>query len=306
MHDIGSPEYEGDEDEQNHVQLNLTAAVHQLLMALVFPIRISLGNLGGDSLEDVQTERQHGVLQLSCYLVYGIDSHAEGPVDDEDDALARQRLQNIGGRGYSGVFADLPQEFPIQDEMIPALRELDHAIYLVDNADDDADHREKDGIHHQSLVLGYAGQAIGRAPVHQHLKDGDERKGIHLLMGDDEGIVGNGDHGDDARGYRQLEDPERRITTSLRYSDAGVQEPNACNLKYNKDKQRQQEDDIQRRTEDLAGVAILTTQLKGDESLYGRRHSSRKYGEQSHDAAHDIVDAHILHSEIRQHQSCGP
>ena len=56
MHDIVSTENEWYHDQQNHINLNLAAAVDKLFMSRHIPVGVCLGNLGRNGLKDIQAK----------------------------------------------------------------------------------------------------------------------------------------------------------------------------------------------------------------------------------------------------------
>lgn len=188
--------------------------------------------------------------------------------------------------------------------MVFGFGELRHTVPLIDDADEDADGGHEYGIPHEAVAD--VGQTVGRGALQHHLQDADGGEGVHLFMGDDEGVVGDADDIDNAGEDGELEHPAGGLHALRGDVDLVVENPQTGALQQGEHEGREDEDDVEGGAEHTVHSAILAAHLEGDEALHGGGDTAGEDGEHVDDAAHNAIYAHILHSEVGKHQPCGP
>lgn len=188
--------------------------------------------------------------------------------------------------------------------MIFGLGEVAHAVELIDDADEDADGGHERSVPHEAVVD--VGQAVGRGALQHDLHDADGSEGVHLFVGDDEGVVGDADDIDDAGEDGELEHPAGGFHALRGDVDFVVENPQTGTLQQDEHEGGEDEDDVEGGAEHAVHAAVLAPHLEGDEALHGSGDATGEDGEHVDDAAHHAIDTHVLHSEVGKYQPCGP
>ena len=105
-------------------------------------------------------------------------------------------------------------ETPANREMIARLSEMTMTIDLVDDTDENGDGSHQGSIDDEPSA-GEETQRPSRSTSEQNLQNRDGSKGIHLLVSNDQGVIGDGDDFEQKGQHRELEDPMRCHEASL-------------------------------------------------------------------------------------------
>ena len=159
---------------------------------------------------------------------------------------------------------------------------------------------------YRELVHEHQLQEQGGGQLEHHFQHANGGKGIHVLMGDDGGIVGYAEQAQDKDKQGALPHPSCRSQPLGGDVDPMVERPQTHRFAQQHHAQAYNQQDAQAGGENLCQAAVVgLPQLEGDETADGGGQGIGEHPEHGHGTCHSVVDAEILEAQCLQHHTTG-